>query len=125
MDFVATDAAPTPAGHYSQCVVHGGLAFVAGQLPIDPATGAIPEGADIAQQTRQTLANLRAILRAAGSDLDKVLKVTVYVPDISCWGELNAVYAEVFGDHKPARAVVPSRELNKGAMVEIEAVAAV
>ena len=125
MKFIATDTAPTPAGHYSQAVVHGGLVYVSGQLPLDPETRTMRAGASVTEQTQQVLANLTAVLRAAGSDLDRVVKVTIYVSDVAHWGEVNAAYAEVFGEHRPARAIVPSRELNHGALLELEAIAAV
>jgi 2-iminobutanoate/2-iminopropanoate deaminase len=120
---VQTEDAPTPAGHYSQAVVYGGLVYVAGQLAIDPRTGERKLGS-IEEQTEQTLSNVAAILRAAGSDLSRVLKMTVYVSDIGLWGAVNETYARVMGAHRPARAVVPTRELHHGFLVEIEAVAA-
>lgn len=119
---IMTDKAPKPAGHYSQAIVHGGLVYVSGQLPIDPATGEKRVG-EIEEQALTALRNVEAILKAAGSSLDQVLKVTVYISDINLWGRVNAVYAEVFGSHKPARAVVPTRELHFGVKIEIEAVA--
>jgi len=124
MQVVSTPNAPAPAGHYSQAIVHGGVVYVAGQLPIDPQTGEKRTG-PIEEQAEQALKNVAAILRAAGSGLDRVLKVTVYVSDITLWDRVNAVYARVFGDHRPARAVVPTRELHYGFQVEIEAIAAV
>jgi 2-iminobutanoate/2-iminopropanoate deaminase len=120
---VSTPNAPAPAGHYSQAVVYNGLIFVAGQLAIDPETGARLTGS-IEEQTEQCLKNIGQILRAAGSDLTRVLKMTVYVSDIELWSAVNAVYARVMGDHRPARAVVPVKELHYGFMIEIEAVAA-
>ena len=123
MEFISTPSAPTPAGHYSQAVVHGGLVFVAGQLPVDPADPSREPGT-IVEQTELALANVSAILRAAGSGLDKVLQMTVYVTDVSLWGEVNAVYARVMGEHRPARAVVPAGELRHGMMIEIQAIAA-
>jgi len=123
MRIVHTDHAPRPGGHYSQAVVHHDTVYVAGQLPIDPADPKAPPG-DAATQTRRTLENVRAILEAAGSGLDHVLQMTVYVSDISHWGEVNRVYAEVMGEHRPARAVVPTRDLHHGYLVEIQAVAA-
>lgn len=121
---VSTAAAPRPAGHYSQAVVHGGLVFVSGQLPLDPDNGtAVPGSAGA--QARAALANLAAILAGAGSGLDRILRTTVYVSDIALWGEVNAVYAEVFGDHRPARTVVPTRDLHHGCLVEVDAIAAV
>ena len=120
---VNTRSAPTPAGHYSQAVIHNGLVYVAGQLAIDPQTGEKKLGS-IEEQTEQVLSNLGAVLKAAGSDLSRVLKMTVYVSDISLWGAINAVYARVMGGHKPARSVVPTKELHHGFLVEIDAVAA-
>ena len=120
---VLTPNAPRPAGHYSQAIVHNGLIYVAGQLPIDPSTGEKKLG-PIEEQTEQVLANIRAILQAAGSDLDRVLKTTVYISDIGLWGKVNEVYARVLGEHRPARAVVPVKELHHGFQIEIEAVAA-
>jgi 2-iminobutanoate/2-iminopropanoate deaminase len=121
---VSTPNAPQPAGHYAQAIVHDGLVYVSGQLPVDPATGEKRLGS-IEEQATQALRNVAAILEAAGSGLDHVLKTTVYVSDIALWGRVNAVYAAVFGDHRPARAVVPTRELHYGFQVEIEAVAAI
>lgn len=123
MKFISTPDAPTPAGHYSQAVVHNGLVFVAGQLPIDPADPARPPGT-IEQQTARALANVSAILSSAGSGLDRVLQMTIYVADVSLWGKVNAVYSHVMGDHRPARAVVPSGELRHGMLIEIQAIAA-
>ncbi|HEX5706303.1 MAG TPA: Rid family detoxifying hydrolase [Pyrinomonadaceae bacterium] len=120
---VNTPDAPRPGGHYSQAVVYNGLVFVAGQLSIDPHTGEKLLGS-IEEQTEQCLRNLSAILKAAGSDLSRVLKTTVYVSDINLWGAVNEVYARVFGPHRPARAVVPTGELHYGFLVEIEAIAA-
>lgn len=122
MHSIHTDAAPRPAGHYAQAVVHGGLVFVSGQLPVDPTTRE-PVLGPVEEQTRRALANVEAILREAGSDLSRVLRTTVYVADIALWGRVNAAYAEVFGDHRPARAVVPVPELHHGVLVEVEAVA--
>ena len=124
MNLVSTPNAPAPAGHYSQAVVHGGLVFVAGQLAIDPKDRDRPLG-PIAEQTEQALRNVEAILRAAGSGLDRVLQMTVYVSDISLWGEVNAVYSRIMGDHRPARAIVPTRDLHPGYQIEIQAIAAV
>ncbi len=121
MKKIVTDEAPEPAGHYSQGVVHGDLVFVSGQLPIVPGSD-VKEVGTIEEQTEQVLKNVSAILKAAGSDLSKVLKVTVYISDISLWGRVNAVYAKFFGEHRPARAVVPTRDLHFGYQIEIDAV---
>ena len=124
LDPIHTLNAPKPAGHYSQAIVHNGLVYVAGQLPIDPATGEKLQGS-IEEQTERTLRNVEAILQAANSDLSRVLKMTVYVADISQWPTVNAVYARILGDHKPARAIVPVKELHYGFLIEIDAIAAV
>ena len=120
---VHTQDAPAPAGHYSQAVVYNGLVFVAGQLAIDPRTGEKRLGS-IEEQTEQALRNVGEILKAAGSDLSRVLKMTVYISDIGLWGRVNEVYARVLGEHRPARAVIPTKELHHGVLVEIDAVAA-
>jgi 2-iminobutanoate/2-iminopropanoate deaminase len=120
---VHTQDAPTPAGHYSQAVVYNGLVFVAGQLAIDPRTGERRLGS-VEEQTEQALRNVGAILKAAGSDLSRVLKMTVYVSDIGLWDRVNEVYARMLGEHRPARAVIPTGELHHGFLIEIDAVAA-
>jgi 2-iminobutanoate/2-iminopropanoate deaminase len=122
MKRVVTINAPQPAGHYSQAIVHNDLVYVSGQLPIVPETGEKILG-PIEEQTAQVLKNLSAILKAANSDLKRVLKTTVYVSDISLWDKVNTVYSEFFGKHRPARAVVPTRELHFGFQIEIEAIA--
>jgi 2-iminobutanoate/2-iminopropanoate deaminase len=119
-----TENAPAPGGHYSQAIVHNGLVYVSGQLPIDPKTGEKQTGA-IEEQTRLVFQNLSAILEASGSSLEQVLKVTVYISDISLWGKVNEVYAEIFGDHRPARAIVPTRDLHFGFKIEVDAIAAI
>ncbi len=121
---IFTPDAPTPVGHYSQATVHNGIVYVAGQLAIDARTGERKLGS-IEEQTEQALSNVSEILKAAGSDLSRVLKMTIYIADINLWGGVNAVYARVMGEHKPARAVVPTNELHYGFLIEIEAVAAV
>jgi len=123
MKFISTPDAPIPAGHYSQAVVHGGFVFVAGQLPIDPSDPSREPG-PIEDQTAQALANVGAILGAAGTSLDRVVQMTVYVSDVSLWGKVNAVYSRVMGNHRPARAIVPSGELRHGMLIEIQAIAA-
>lgn len=124
MTLIETPESPQPAGHYSQAVTHGGLVFVSGLLPITP-TGEKLTDATIAEQTEQILANLDAVLRAAGSKRENVLKVTVFVSDISTWGTVNQVYARFFGDHRPARSVVPVSTLHYGLNIELEAIAAI
>ncbi|HKA16877.1 MAG TPA: Rid family detoxifying hydrolase [Blastocatellia bacterium] len=121
---VFTEDAPKPGGHYSQAVVCNGLVFVAGQLSIDPRTGEKLTGS-IEQQTEQCLMNVAAILKASGSDLSRVLRMTIFVSDIEHWPAVNSVYAGVMGEHRPARAIVPVKELHYGFKIEIEATAAV
>ena len=121
--YVHTQDAPAPVGHYSQAVVYNGLVYVAGQLAIDPQTGEKRLGS-VEEQTEQALRNVGAILKAADSDLSRVLKMTVYISDIGLWGRVNEVYARVLGEHRPARAVIPTKELHHGFLIEIDAVAA-
>ncbi len=124
MKAIETPHAPRPAGHYSQAVAHGGLVVVAGQLPHDPEDPGRAPG-DAEEQTERALRNVEAILVAAGSGLDRLLSVTVYVADVALWPRVNAAYARVLGPHRPARAVVPVKELHHGYLVEVQAVAAV
>ena len=116
--------APKPSGHYSQAIVHNDIVYVSGQLPVDPRTGE-KRISSIEEQTEQALKNLAGILKAAGSDINQVIKTTVYVSDIELWGRVNEVYARFFGEHRPARAVVPTKNLHYGFQIEIEAIAAV
>jgi len=120
---ISTPNAPTPAGHYSQAIKYNGLVFVSGQLSIDPKTGERKLGS-IEEQTEQTLRNIEGILKAANSDLSKVLKMTVYVADIELWSAVNTVYTRVMGENRPARAIVPTGALHYGFLIEIEAIAA-
>lgn len=123
MQSIQTDAAPRPAGHYAQGIVHGGLLYVAGQLPLDPDTGEVVAGG-IEEQAERTLRNVEAILAAGGSGLPYLLSVTVYITDRALWAGFNAAFARLLGEHRPARAVVPVPELRHGCLVEIQAVAA-
>lgn len=121
---VSTPGAPPPAGHYSQATVHQGVVYVAGMLPLDPRTRELVPGG-IEAQLERTLQNIEAVLIAAGSDWAHALRLTVYVPDIALWPAVNATYARVLGDARPARAVIPTRELKPGVLCEIECIAAV
>lgn len=123
MESILTHAAPAPAGHYSQAVIHDGLVFVSGQLAVDPVSGEKRLGS-IEEQTQQALCNLEAVLKAAGSDRGHVLKTTVYIASIDLWDQVNQVYAAFFGHHKPARSIVPTRDLHFGFLIEVEAIAA-
>ena len=120
---VSTEYAPKAIGPYSQAVEAGGLVFVSGQLPIDPATGAFPEG--IEAQTRQSLTNAKAILAAAGLGMENVVKTTVFLKDMNDFAKMNAVYAEFFPEGGyPARSAIEVARLPKDASVEIEVIAA-
>jgi 2-iminobutanoate/2-iminopropanoate deaminase len=120
---ISTQEAPAAIGPYSQAVDSGaGLVFVSGQLPIDPSTGAFPEGG-VSEQTRQSLLNAQAILRAAGLGLADVVKTTVFLADMGDFAAMNAVYATFFSEPFPARSAVAVKTLPKGALVEIECIA--
>jgi 2-iminobutanoate/2-iminopropanoate deaminase len=124
LERVHTDDAPAAIGPYSQAIVHGGLVFTAGQIPLDPATGALVEG-DIAAQTDRVLRNLSAVLESAGASLATVLKTTVFLRDMGDFTAMNEVYGSFFADHRPARSTVQVARLPRDAAVEIEVVAAV
>lgn len=119
---IATAKAPAAVGPYSQAIKANGFVFTAGQLGLDPATGKLVEG-DVTDQARQALKNLQAILEAAGSSLEQVVKVTVFLKDINDFKRVNEVYAEFFKASPPARSAVQVAALPLGALVEIEAVA--
>jgi reactive intermediate/imine deaminase len=123
MKSVRAERAPAPAGHYSQAMIHGGLVFVSGQLPIGPDGRPLAD-ASVAEQTRVVLENVGTILEAAGSELGRVVQVTIYVSDIEHWPAVDETYAEVFGGHRPARAVVPVPGLHHGVALEVQAIAA-
>ena len=120
---INTQAAPAAIGPYSQAIEVGNLVYTSGQLPIDPATGSFPEGG-IQEQTRQSLTNVRAILNEAGLDMGNVVKTTVFLADMNDFADMNSVYAEFFAEPYPARSAVAVKTLPKGALVEIEVVAA-
>lgn len=122
---VATPNAPQAIGPYSQAVIHNGLVFLSGQIPIDPETNTIDSQATVAEQTRRVLRNLRAVLEAAGSSLDHVLKTTIYLKDMGTFSEVNFVYGEFFTSAWPARATVEVARLPKDVLVEIDAIAAI
>jgi 2-iminobutanoate/2-iminopropanoate deaminase len=123
MKYVAGGGIPVPKGHYSPAVVHGGLVYVAGQLPVDPG-GRDMGKASFEEQVGQALRNIATILEASGSSLDRVLRATVYIADLELWPRLNAAYAGVMGEHRPARTVVPVPALHYGYLVEIDVIAA-
>jgi 2-iminobutanoate/2-iminopropanoate deaminase len=121
MQTILTDQAPTPIGPYSQAIRCGNLIFVSGQLPLDPKTGALVTG--IAEETKQVFENLKAVIEAAGSGLDRALKVTVYMRDLSQFAEMNKVYATFFRENPPARSTIQVAALPRGVSVEIDVVA--
>ncbi len=121
---VSTDGAPAAIGPYSQAIVHGGLVFTAGQIALDPRTGEPVGGDDVAAQTEQVLRNLAAVLQAAGSGMEQLIKTTVYLVDMGDFAAMNEVYARHVPDPPPARAAVEVRALPRGVRVEIDAVAA-
>ncbi len=120
-EVIATKSAPAAIGPYSQGIAASGLVFTAGQIGLDPATGKLAEGVE--SQTRQVLANLRAILEAAGSGPDRVLKTTIFLADMADFARVNTIYGEAFGANPPARSTVQVAALPLGALVEIEAIA--
>ena len=121
---IATDSGPSAIGPYSQAIVAGDMVFVSGQIPLDPATGKLVDG-NIAAQTNRVMMNLKGILEAAGSSLDKVVKTTVFLTDLDDFEELNKAYGTWFTGDPPARATVQVARLPKGVALEIDAVAVV
>ncbi len=122
MDYVATEDAPKAIGPYSQAVISGGIVYTSGQIALDPASGSLIDESFEAQAHR-VFRNLEAVLRAAGSDFSRVLRATVYLTDLANFQTLNTIYAQYFGDHKPARTTVGVAQLPKGSAVEIDLIA--
>lgn len=122
METISTENAPGAIGPYSQAVKTGNMVFCSGQIPIDPATGEFVSN-DVAEQTHQVLKNLTAVLKAAGTDLNKVVKTTVFLADMNDFAVVNEIYAEYFSQNKPARATVQAARLPRDARVEIECIA--
>jgi reactive intermediate/imine deaminase len=121
---INTSAAPDPVGPYNQAVLAGGLLFCSGQIALDPASGQMVGDGDVEAETRQALANLQAVLTAAGSSPARVVRTTVYLADLGDFGRVNAIYAELFGQGvSPARACIQAAALPKGALVEIYCIA--
>jgi len=121
---VATEKAPKAIGPYSQAIVHNGLAFLSGQIPLDPATGQVVEG-DIAVQTARVLDNLTAVLEACGASLENVVKTTVFIKDMGEFARMNEVYGRYFAANPPARSTVEAARLPRDVRVEIDAIAIV
>jgi 2-iminobutanoate/2-iminopropanoate deaminase len=123
MKIVSTGRAPKAIGPYSQAVVSNGFVFVSGQIPLDPATGELIEWGEIEPQTERVLENLKAVLEASGSSLDRVLKTTVYLTDMREFAKMNEVYARYFPSNPPARATIEAQRLPRNVRVEIDCIA--
>jgi 2-iminobutanoate/2-iminopropanoate deaminase len=124
LDKVKTDEAPAAIGPYSQAIVHNGMVYTAGQIPLDPSTGELVDG-DVGRHTERVMLNLSAILEEAGTSLQHVVKTTVFLQDMGDFAPMNEVYGRHFGDHRPARSTVQVARLPKDARVEIEVIAAI
>ena len=124
MDFIATKDAPHAIGPYSQAVRSGNMLFLSGQIALDPVSGNLIEG-NFEAQSRRVFENLRAVLRAAGADFKSVIRATVYLTDLGNFQTLNSIYAQYFGDHKPARSTVGVAQLPRGAQVEVDFIAVI
>lgn len=122
MKFISIKGAKPNGGHYSPATQKGNFLFISGQLPVDPFTGEKCDG-DIEAQTNQVLKNLDTVLEAAGSTKEDIMKVTVFISDISHWDTVNTIYKQYFDNHKPARSIVPTKELHFGFKIELEAIA--
>ena len=122
MTIIQPSDQPTPKGHYSPGIEHNGMIYVSGQLPMSLDTRE-PFAGDIETQTELALQNVEHVLKAAGSDLNHVLQMTIYVSDMELWGRVNEAYARVMGDHRPARAMIPVKDLHFGTQIEIQAIA--
>ena len=124
MHFIATKNAPHAIGPYSQAVRAGNVLYLSGQIPLDPVSGNLVQG-DFAVQARRVFENLRAVLKESGAEFQHVVKATVYLTDLGNFQTLNSIYAEYFGEHKPARSTVGVAQLPRGAGVEIDLIAMV
>jgi 2-iminobutanoate/2-iminopropanoate deaminase len=123
-EIVSTEQAPKAIGPYSQAVVSNGIAYLSGQIPLDPATGQLVEG-DIAAQTERVLQNLKAVLEACGASMESVLKTTVFLKDMADFPKMNEIYARYFASNPPARSTVQAARLPRDVSVEIDAIASV
>lgn len=119
---IILNSTSSKSGHYSPAIVSQGMLYISGQLPIDKMTGKIVSGG-INEQMSIVLKNLEHILKTAGASKNNVVQCRLYIPDINYWNQVDELYAEFFGDHKPVRTVIPTRELHYGALIEIEAMA--
>ena len=121
MEIINNPNMPAAGGHYSHCIKHNGILYLSGQLPFDRTTNEIPTS--IEDQTDLVLQNVEEVLKAAGSSRNDVLQVRVYISNIDYWTKVNARYALFFGHHKPARCIIPSRDLHHGCLIEVEVIA--
>ena len=121
MKIISSPNIPSPGGHYSPIIEHNGVLYISGQLPFEPGTREMPEG--ITRQTKLVLDNIEVLLREAGSNKNHIIQMRLYIPDVNLWDEVNRIYSEFFGAHKPVRCVVPTRDLHYGGLIEIEATA--
>lgn len=121
MKIITTPNLPKGNGHYSTVIEHNSMLYLSGQLPYKRGTKEMPDG--IAKQTKLVLENIEFILKESGSSKNQILQMRLYIPNVSLWDKVNAVYADFFADHKPARTVVPTRELHFGALIEVECIA--
>ena len=121
MKIITSDKIPKPGGHYSPCIEHNGVLYISGQLPFVPGSRDMAD--NITDQTIQVLTNLELILNESGSSKNQILQVRIYIPDIAHWEEVNRVYTNFMGAHKPVRCVVPTRDLHYGCLIEVEATA--
>ena len=125
MQYIHTTSSKNSKGHYTPDIVHNGIVYVSGQLPINAANGQLEPDSDHRIQVEQALNNMLHVVELAGSSKEKILKTTVYISDIELWPFVNEIYAEFFGEHRPARSIVPTSGLHYGAIIEVEAIAAI
>ena len=123
MQAIHTTISENSKGHYAPAIVHNGIAYISGQLPLDYSLGEIEPSGTLEEQTKKSLHNLESILTLCNSKKENVLKTTIYISDMSYWAKVNQVYGQFFGSHKPARTIVPTNTLHFGSLIEIEAIA--
>lgn len=123
MKIISSPGMPSPNGHYSQCIEHNGLLYLSGQLPIIPESKKIP--LEIEEQTKQVFRNIVKILTEAGSSLEKVIQVRIYISDISNWDKINLIYSEIFENSKPVRSIIPVGRLHFDCLLEVEILATI
>lgn len=122
MEYIQTENALKPAGHYSQAIKHGGLLYVSGQLPIDPDTSMKVNG-DITEQANRVFDNLKLILEQADTDINQVIKLVIYISSLELWDQVNDICGNYFVTHKPVRTIVPTRDLHFGFNIEVDCIA--